>query len=72
MIEVHKPLLPPDHIVDAVQRQLDWEGADARTAVVALQQASKVTEFSQVDALPTGTVAMDSSGELVRKCEDAT
>lgn len=68
--DIKKPPLPPQHIIKSVQDQMDWAGADALTAIAALQQASRVTEFSQVDALPVGTLVLDSSGQLVRKIDD--
>lgn len=70
IIEYKKPPSPPQRVIDAVQRQMDWSGADARTALAALQQESKVTEFSHVYNLPTGTLVMDSAGQLVRKLPD--
>lgn len=61
--------LPPQHIIDAVQRQMDWSGADARTAFVTLQQQSRLTDLDQVKALPVGTVVKDFNGQIMHHYE---
>lgn len=61
--------LPPQHIIDAVQRQMDWSGADARTAFVTLQQQSRLTDLDQVKSLPVGTVVKDFNGQIMHQYE---
>ncbi|NWN87026.1 MAG: hypothetical protein HLX51_00565 [Micrococcaceae bacterium] len=62
--------LPPEHVINAVQQAMNWNGDSARNALLALRRESRLTDLDQVEALPVGTVVKDFNGQIMHRHDD--
>ena len=54
----------PEHVVEAVQKQMDWAGSTAQVALQALWDASRVDTLDQLDELDHKIVVIDRTGHV--------
>ncbi|NWN89214.1 MAG: hypothetical protein HLX51_11855 [Micrococcaceae bacterium] len=55
----------PQHVVDAVQKQMDWSGSTAQVALQALWDASRIDSVEDAQKLPDGTKLINDKGIFV-------
>ena len=59
----------PEHVVEAVQKQMDWAGATAQVALQALWDASRVDSIEQLESVPDFASLVDGEGFTYRTYE---